>query len=212
MKNNILISLAFVLPVMSSPSTAALMPFEFYGGAEFYDPAGNDFSGVPDSIQGSIEFDFENDTGSADFGQSFVSFFGNGFTFHDILLTGNADGTINFNGLMDWGSTTDIRVGLTWEIVELSGSDDPFGGTSDLGLHVVTLDGDGDGIRGNAMDNGPFPGFSMALDGMWVGMDLDGLWEPPQPYHPSPVPVPAAVWLFGSGLVGLIGFARRKKA
>lgn len=28
----------------------------------------------------------------------------------------------------------------------------------------------------------------------------------------SSVPIPAAVWLFGSGLVGLIGIARRKKA
>jgi len=28
----------------------------------------------------------------------------------------------------------------------------------------------------------------------------------------TPVPVPAAVWLFGSGLMGLIGVARRKKA
>ena len=28
----------------------------------------------------------------------------------------------------------------------------------------------------------------------------------------SAIPVPAAVWLFGSGLVGLIGIARRKKA
>ena len=26
------------------------------------------------------------------------------------------------------------------------------------------------------------------------------------------VPVPAAVWLFGSGLIGLIGVARRKKS
>ena len=26
------------------------------------------------------------------------------------------------------------------------------------------------------------------------------------------VPVPAAVWLFGSGLLGLVGMARRKKA
>jgi len=28
---------------------------------------------------------------------------------------------------------------------------------------------------------------------------------------PAVVPVPAAVWLFGSGLLGLVGFARRKK-
>lgn len=27
----------------------------------------------------------------------------------------------------------------------------------------------------------------------------------------SAVPVPAAVWLFGSGLIGLVDFARRKK-
>jgi hypothetical protein len=30
-------------------------------------------------------------------------------------------------------------------------------------------------------------------------------------YSPSTVPLPAAVWLFGSGLIGLIGIARRKK-
>ena len=29
---------------------------------------------------------------------------------------------------------------------------------------------------------------------------------------PSSVPVPAAVWLFGSGLLGLVGLARRKKS
>ena len=28
----------------------------------------------------------------------------------------------------------------------------------------------------------------------------------------APIPVPAAVWLFGSGIIGLIGVARRKKA
>ena len=28
----------------------------------------------------------------------------------------------------------------------------------------------------------------------------------------NPVPIPAAVWLFGSGLIGLVGIARRKKA
>ena len=29
---------------------------------------------------------------------------------------------------------------------------------------------------------------------------------------PAAIPVPAAVWLFGSGLIGLVGIARRKKA
>lgn len=32
------------------------------------------------------------------------------------------------------------------------------------------------------------------------------------PLQPSPVPIPAATWLFGSGLLGLIGVARRKTA
>lgn len=31
-------------------------------------------------------------------------------------------------------------------------------------------------------------------------------------YTPSPVPVPAAVWLFGSGLAGLLAFTRRRKS
>jgi len=36
--------------------------------------------------------------------------------------------------------------------------------------------------------------------------DAAGTWEV------SAVPIPPAVWLFGSGLIGLIGVARRKKA
>ena len=28
----------------------------------------------------------------------------------------------------------------------------------------------------------------------------------------SPVPVPAAIWLFGTGIIGLIGFSKRRKA
>ena len=45
-------------------------------------------------------------------------------------------------------------------------------------------------------------------------ISLDGFTPTPSNWvtGPSPVPVPAAVWLFGSGLIGLIGIARRKKA
>jgi hypothetical protein len=31
-------------------------------------------------------------------------------------------------------------------------------------------------------------------------------------FTPSAVPVPAAVWLFGTGILGLIGFSKRKAA
>ncbi len=47
---------------------------------------------------------------------------------------------------------------------------------------------------GTPMQIGPFPGQSPAFNGVV-----------------SAVPVPAAVWLFGSGLLGLVGVARRRK-
>ncbi len=49
--------------------------------------------------------------------------------------------------------------------------------------------------RGTPMQVGPFPGQAPAFNGVV-----------------SSVPVPAAVWLFGSGLLGLAGVARRRKA
>jgi len=56
----------------------------------------------------------------------------------------------------------------------------------------ATIDGDSDGIPGTAMTAGPFTGFS--------------------PYFSvTAVPVPAAAWLFGSGLLGLVGVARRRR-
>lgn len=62
------------------------------------------------------------------------------------------------------------------------------------GNGITSLDVDGDGIPGARMVDGPFPGFSAN-------------------FTPGPaVPIPAAVWLFGSGLLGLVGIARRRKA
>ena len=50
--------------------------------------------------------------------------------------------------------------------------------------------------NGAAMQNGPFVGSSMAFSGTGSA---------------SVVPVSAAVWLMGSGLLGLAGFARCRK-
>ena len=54
-----------------------------------------------------------------------------------------------------------------------------------------------------------FRSFGMGFDdldqlyGEWTSLNLTVV--------PTVVPVPAAVWLFGSGLLGLVGIARRKK-
>ena len=61
-----------------------------------------------------------------------------------------------------------------------------------------------DGISGSPMIDGPFPGLSVNFD-IGSGNSLTVL-------NVTTVPVPAAVWLFGSGLIGLVGVVRRRKA
>jgi len=61
-----------------------------------------------------------------------------------------------------------------------------------------------DGIAGSQLTDGPFPGFNINFD-LGSGNSLTVV-------SVSSVPVPGAVWLFSFGLVGLVGFARRKKA
>ncbi len=58
-----------------------------------------------------------------------------------------------------------------------------------------------DGIGGSPYDNGIFSGFSTNFD--ITSLTVTDL-------IPS-IPVPAAVWLFGSGLIGLVSVARRKQ-
>jgi hypothetical protein len=70
---------------------------------------------------------------------------------------------------------------------------------------MASTDANGDGVMGVPMAaGGPFAGFNANFNAtMTPGPDVSDI---PQ------VPVPAAVWLFGSGLLGLVGVARRKKS
>lgn len=68
-------------------------------------------------------------------------------------------------------------------------------------LTAACITGD-DGVGGSPMDNGPFPGFNANFD--IVDITITSV-------TPAAVPVPAAVWLFGSGLLGLVGVARRRR-
>lgn len=79
----------------------------------------------------------------------------------------------------------------------------PYGNTSsppDSVLVIFTINGDGDTFTDDIL--------STSID---RSSDLSDHSNATWAVF-SPVPIPAAVWLFGSGLIGLIGIAKRKKA
>jgi len=63
-----------------------------------------------------------------------------------------------------------------------------------------------DGKGGSPMLSPAFSGWNANFDVRWIHND-SYVATPVE----APVPVPAAAWLFGSGLLGLVGIARRKK-
>ena len=83
----------------------------------------------------------------------------------------------------DWSTQQDIPVLAVMDIL-----DDPSDG-------VMAVSSDG-----TPMATPPFAGQTAAFGGTLTCMDC----------QPPPIPIPAAVWLFGSGLLGLVGVARRK--
>jgi hypothetical protein len=61
-----------------------------------------------------------------------------------------------------------------------------------------------DGVGGSPMSSAAFSNHNANFD--ITDIHFDSFYQ-----TPTEVPVPAAVWLFGSGLLGLVGIARRKK-
>lgn len=55
------------------------------------------------------------------------------------------------------------------------------------------------------------------FDGWWVfdgvsSIDLAGDLDRRVRFDLNPIPLPAAAWLFGTALIGLVGYSRRRKA
>lgn len=95
--------------------------------------------------------------------------------------------------------------------VTIGGTNNPALATTDTGfltggsaqLNAVAIDLSAFGIA----DGAAVTQITVGLNAGGATFALAGALAPTM----SPVPVPAAVWLFGSGLLGLAGFARRRK-
>lgn len=121
------------------------------------------------------------------------TFFGSVWTAHDVTFSDNgasygpAGGAGTLNMLFDWSVNLNIPVTSDWDV---AASGNAVSDTATVTLNYATI-----------LANSPaFPGFHPAFTG-----SLHKVLE-----H-SAVPVPAAVWLMGSGLVGLVGVARRRR-
>ena len=94
-------------------------------------------------------------------------------------------GQVGGHILFNWGANSNIDVVNVWDV-----------GAGGVYTSV-------DAPAGNPVNPDGIPGFGM-IDGAFLGFGAN--------FDFTAVPVPAAVWLFGSGLLGLVGVARRRKA
>jgi hypothetical protein len=192
--------------------TGTITPFSFAGGglaaatAVTFQAIGNGTGGAGNLVLGNLGFNWSGNNGiPVSIVMDATGFFGavgGGLTTGDVVSGAGAlpasEGQL-FGGKQSYTlpigpvpmatttfNTTDIgTVGL---------------GTNPSGTLPLT----DDGIGGSPMKAGPFPLWNANFDLSEVTVtSVSG---------GSVVPVPAAVWLFGSGLVGLVGVARRRKS
>lgn len=124
-----------------------------------------------------------------------ATFYASVWTAHDVTFSDNGSsygpsgGAGSVNMLFDWSVNSDIPVTSDWDV---AASGNAISDTAAVTVNSATI----------TAGSPAFPGFHPTFSGS-LHKDSGG--------GPSPVPVPAAVWLMGSGLVGLVGVGRRRR-
>jgi hypothetical protein len=224
--------------------TAVITPFDFFSkgpataqGVTFQ-AIGDGFGGSGTLVLGNMLFDWAGNNGiPVSLVMDAAGFFTNGA----VMATPASDGTYVGSGYGNAGYLSlgpVLMASTTWNVhpspaCGLAGNTTtpagggcmgvlPSGGlplVADTALNVnKSYVSNTYGIGGVPMWDGPFTGFNANFDVTalsFTGTSSGSIAPfPVGPYPSNAVPVPAAVWLFGSGLVGLVGVARRnnKKA
>lgn len=161
----------------------------FYFGSASASLLVTSFTGQLSGFNGAIgnvhvSFEYDSDSSGLYAGRATISDFGD-YAANDFILISSTDHYLYFDAPTVTGTTT-------------------------KSLHLY----------GNFFNWAPsefvFDNRSLAIGntygGPHFGVDIDNLSVLTVNVGTSPVPVPAAAWLFATGLIGLVGVARRKKS
>lgn len=164
-----------LLLMLSIQRPATASLFDFSGTLDLHDAAGTLVSS--ESITGQLDLDFFGGTSAAQFDPALL--FGVTAVFHDTRITIGPTGGMLVETLIDWNGNPDLAASWGWQPTAQPGG----------ALLLAAVDGNGDGIPGFPVPSlGPKEGdFSLSAEGF-----------------ATPVPLPAALILFGSGLLGLM--------
>ena len=131
----------------------------------------------------------------------------------------------------NWADWISLEIGgIDFGTDPLNHIGDPLGFSDNFDLAELVIGADAHVFLSDIWDNGNRNGSFGENEALYVDtlffadasalLNLNGLniyynnlvGNTDQIINQTVVPVPAAVWLFGSGLIGLVGFARRKKS
>jgi len=201
--------------LLLSANANAITTGFFDGHFEGFSSDGTAIAPSPDfwPVSAMIDFNhsnnFENATGAGNLNFP-VPFFGLPFTSHDTSWTPNYDGTISLSTLLDWSAISNEPFNLNMSISPVSCNSIGGDGDDDTCIfNIAGTDDNGDGIPGSLWDDSFGEAYFTLSGTLTMSSDADNVVNAEMF---NPVPVPAAVWLFGSGLIGLVGMARYKKA
>lgn len=161
------------------------------GTLTIYDNNGGVFT-FDDGVFGTMDYDMNSGLGDA-YITTENDFEGSKWEGHDISLTRRDDGLIEADALLDLGNlVTNFPFSFVFEMVD----------NNDGTFKFFTPDLDNNGQLGVGITGLPlllrsFNGYAPSFE-LVATPDL------------ASVPVPAAVWLFATGLVGLAGFKRKR--
>ena len=134
---------------------------------------------------------------------TFVSFGVSSATYDLVLFDAGSAASIE-------PSTTSLTIADLSGIVQISANPAPY--TASFGADTASL-GDTAEFELALWDGAVFnyvTNFTAIVEGNWYSISFGDVTGEIQGVDLAPVPVPAAVWLFGSGLLGLVGVARRR--